>query len=64
MVHNDDEWLRCLGEAANHLFPYQNRQLFASILFEINPPNCLQPWMNIPNQIIEHFLNDQRIEKI
>jgi hypothetical protein len=64
LVQNDDEWLRCLEEAAVHFFPNQLRQLFASILVEINPPNCFQPWMNIPYHIIEHFHNDQRIEKI
>ena len=61
LVQNDDEWLRCLEEAAIHFFPNQLRQLFASILVEINPPNCLQLWMNFRDQISEDFLNDQRI---
>jgi hypothetical protein len=56
LVQNDDEWFRCLDEAANQL-----RQLFASILVEIEPPNPLQLWMNFRDQLSEDFLNDQRI---
>jgi len=61
LVQNDEQWLRCLEEAANHLFPNQLRQLFASILTENNPPNCLQLWLNFRNQMSEDFLHNQHI---
>jgi hypothetical protein len=64
IVQNDDEWLQCLEEAVIHFFPNQLRQLFASILVEINPANCLQLWINFRDQISEDFLNDQQIENM
>ena len=65
LLQNDDEWDRCLSEAASYQMPSALRNLFAIILMHCNPTDPFELWNNHKDALVEDYLNkDHTLGKI